>query len=426
MMTPDSHAELSIDELESCGDLVPLARLLQEGDPEARRHAARALGGIEDGKVVEALVSALKDPDCTVRQNAAWGLDRQGWKPTASEASIYYWATKGAWAQCVKAGRVAVKPLSSILQGCDEASRSQAALALGKIGEPAAAASLITALEDPAAPVRAAAAKAIGMMGDPQGTRALIRALEDPVGSVRKVAVCALSKLGGGYPLEVLEGVLRDPNCTVRAAAAEALGAIGNPQAIPALRGLLCDRDCDVRRKAAAALDSLHWEPDCGESGAYYWAAKGEWTHCLEGNQASLVPILAAIQHCGCTEAEKAVEARAALLAAKPTEALISALGDGDRGVRRLAAELLGEIADPAGVPVLLEALGDESGFVRVSAASALGKIGDLRAIDALVLALHDRWADVRRAAVGALERFAAAGELGEKGRLALKDLKEE
>jgi HEAT repeat protein len=57
---------------------------------------------------------------------------------------------------------------------------------------------------------------------------------------------------------------------------------------------------------------------------------------------------------------------------------------------RRLAAEGLSEISDPASADALFQAVHDSEGSVRARAATALNKLGDARALAALVETLND------------------------------------
>lgn len=101
------------------------------------------------------------------------------------------------------------------------------------------------------------------------------------------------------------------------------------------------------------------------------------------------------------------------------TSALIDALGDLDRNVRRDAASSLGlgaRAAEPA-VPALIAALHDPESEVRVGAARSLGGIiaaggqGRERAIPALMEALGDRTYWVRQEAATALGLVVGAAE---------------
>jgi len=73
--------------------------------------------------------------------------------------------------------------------------RAQAALVLGRRGEPRATPHLIRALDDPSPPVRAVAARALGMIGDPSARKRLEGATRDRDAFVRRSAAAALAAL---------------------------------------------------------------------------------------------------------------------------------------------------------------------------------------------------------------------------------------
>ena len=72
------------------------------------------------------------------------------------------------------------------------------------------------------------------------------------------------------------------------------------------------------------------------------------------------------------------------------TPIFLEALKHPDAGMRRMAAESLGTIADPASADALFEATTDENGEVRARAAGALYRLDDPRALPALVATLND------------------------------------
>ncbi|MGK7926344.1 MAG: HEAT repeat domain-containing protein, partial [Spirulina sp.] len=74
----------------------------------------------------------------------------------------------------------------------------------------------------------------------------------------------------------------------------------------------------------------------------------------------------------------------------RAVEALIAALNDSDRSVRRSAAEGLGKSGNERAVEALIAALNDSDGSVRKRAAEGLGKSGNERAVEALIAALND------------------------------------
>ena len=101
--------------------------------------------------------------------------------------------------------------------------------------------------------------------------------------------------------------------------------------------------------------------------------------------------------------------------------ALIGALKDEDREVRRNAAEALGQIG-PAAVPALIKALKGQDGIPRLGAAEALGKIGPA-AVPALIEALKGQDGVSRLGAAEALGKIGPAAEAAVPALIeALKD----
>jgi len=194
------------------------------------------------------------------------------------------------------------------------------------------------------------AARVLGQLGDPRAVEPLIIALQDEHPSVREAVASVLGEIGDPRAVEPLIIALQDEHPSVREAVASALGEIGDPRAVGPLHITLReDQIIPVLEDAARALGML--------------------------GTAGLGP-------------------------------LMDALLDECWEVRRVAAEVLGELGDPRAVDSLSVALRDKSARVRRSSASALGKLGDLRAIAPLSEALQDRSSHVRSAAVEALARL--------------------
>ena len=73
---------------------------------------------------------------------------------------------------------------------------------------------------------------------------------------------------------------------------------------------------------------------------------------------------------------------------------LVTALGSDQVGLRRMAIEGLGDIADPQAAQAATDALSDDDGQVRSLAAVALARMGAPGALDALARTLDD-WPDL-------------------------------
>ena len=157
-----------------------------------------------------------------------------------------------------------------------------------------------------------------------------------------------------GEVLGELIDALDDEEMVVRRAATNALGDIGSDAAVGAIVHRLKDEDKRVQVKAAWALRKC---------------------------------------------------AQDALVA---VPALITALQDEDRDVRRHVVGALLSVGDDRAVPALVAALSDTAQKVRRPAAVTLGRMGDGRAVPALIDALKDKAQKVRRAAAVALGRIGA------------------
>lgn len=101
-------------------------------------------------------------------------------------------------------------------------------------------------------------------------------------------------------------------------------------------------------------------------------------------------------------------------IGAPAVEPLISALGNSNPGVRRMATEALGSIRDPRTIDPLVQVLeSDVDALVQATAVDALRKKDDPRAMEALVLAeRHENWM-VRSLAGRAVEEAGGAAAAG-------------
>ena len=118
----------------------PVLAALEQPQWVARRNAAWALGALDDGRAVNALLKALGDREPDVRAQAAWALGALDATP-------------------------AMDRLTAALKDNDARVRRQAAWALGVIGDSRATSGLIVALKDTDAGVRRQAAWALGVIG---------------------------------------------------------------------------------------------------------------------------------------------------------------------------------------------------------------------------------------------------------------------
>jgi diguanylate cyclase (GGDEF)-like protein len=182
--------------------------------------------------------------------------------------------------------------------------------------------------------IRSQAAKALGEIGDKKATEALVEALSDSDASVRVEAVEAIGKIGSEKSAEAILKALNDEDWEVRGKAAEWLGKIGDERAIEPLVVALEDKHIEARLKAASAL--------------------------LNFGEKTVEPLIEALNN-----EDEEVRAEAASLLGelgnkKAIDSLVESLKDESWEVRRKAAQALKKLGEPAVEP-LLDTLEDEN-----------------------------------------------------------------
>lgn len=203
--------------------------------------------------------------------------------------------------------------------------RARAARLLGLVGDTAYVPSLVRLLEDPSAEVRIVAARALGAVGDPRAAAAVLRSVRSSdQGRPRvpaTVAADALIAMGLGAAAAVVEA-LEDRDPGVRNVAATVTShSLLRPAAAQLRRLLGTDPDPVVRAGAARAIGRMGGPDD--------------------------VPALLAA-----TAASEAV------------------------GLRRTAAQALGELGHRGAVPGLVHLLGDGDRRLAEVSGQSLGRLG--------------------------------------------------
>jgi HEAT repeat protein len=205
----------------------------------------------------------------------------------------------------------------------------------------------------------------------------------------RAVAAAFLGHVGSVDAADDLIALLSDPHADVRNAAARALGQIGDPGAVPALLAVV---DGPAAASANVVASSI-----------------------LRIGRGAIEPLREAFPTA--TPATRTIifEALGLLGAVAAIDDFASALEhDADVHVRVAAAEGLGRIGLPRGVPSLTLALEDRDGpaAVRSAAAAALARIGAPESVPALARAVATGEHDVARVAAGGLATAGAPGLL--------------
>lgn len=290
--------------------------------------------------------------------------------------------------------------------------RLAAVNSLGHLEDPAAIAALAKALkEDTDARVREAAAWALGEIDDNRAVPHLLEALKtERVTKVREKIVEALAQIKDANALPGVSAVLKDAAPEVRRAAVHALSEFGDQTAAPALMGLMADEDVEVRRMVAEALGQLENPAAIDALSRMTRDADSEVrANAIESlhrfRDQKLLPVfVAALKDSSAHVRQHAADAIGSFENLKTApRALIDALADPNRDVRKEAAQALGNIGDEAAVPALKKLVGDADAQTRRTAVEALKDIGGADAIQALMALLKDPDPEVRKTAAEAL-----------------------
>lgn len=355
--------------------VAALSRCVAEADPELKQYAIRALSNLGPSAraAVPALKNALAGEDRRTHLHVAkaiWRIDRQpddvipvliavleNGDPSERYGAGEQLKEMGPWAA------PAVPALIKALKDEDPSNRSHVGRVLGEIGPKAAMAipALVKVLqgeEDPM--VRSNAAEALGKLGDPKTVPALIAALEDEDEFVRWSAIVALEAFGPGAK-SAIPALIRavEDDETNGWIAAKVLGAIdAEGISTPVLIETLGNEDDRMRQfaafglrrigcKARAAEKALHDGLRDMDQGARIAAATAYWS--VSGQAEDAVSVLRFVLQT-----------------------------PNDWRARMMAANALAEIGPKAkaAVPDLIECLKSDTRYVVTSSSEALGKIG--------------------------------------------------
>ena len=311
--------------------IAPLVELMRNGTPEQQLSAIKALGDVEDPRILKLALEALKKPNIMVRLAALEILKR--------------------------------------------------------IADPSAYDPMERLLGDKEVNLRVAAIAAVTSCDGTRAQPRLVRMLKDASWEVRREAVKALGRLGDAAAVEGLCRMLRDHDHDVRESAAVALGRIGDPQAIRALTLGLLDEESFVRNAAYNALMEIDasWEKTPAAQAALpqiktalkyrgYWISQSV-ARLLEQTSPE-TPAEPETPAGRATMAEKTAPSQTPGGLPPETFAILAELlGDRDRDLRLAAAEAFGQTRDQGAVTVLAAALQDKDVFVRAAAERALTAI---------------------------------------------------
>ena len=190
--------------------------LLKDSDWVARREAVITLGEMGDERCIEPLIRCLRDGDWQVREAAVDALAQIG--SPAVELLIRYLRDWDARKYTLKAlGKInderVLDPLISMLK--NDEFKDDATWALAELGKPAVA-KLVEALDDRDEFVRKQSILALGEIKDSAAVDALIEKTKDPDWFTRLTAAASLEKIGDQRGREAVKPLLKDPDLVVR------------------------------------------------------------------------------------------------------------------------------------------------------------------------------------------------------------------
>ncbi len=373
---------------------APAIHALVEGlknpHPEVRGSIVTMLGHIADQsvavplapadaeRVIQPILTALRDPAWTVRRKAAEALGPVFAKtvaaptPAGNNPLIEYLGTSAVPDQVTTR--------------------------------------LIQSLDDPRPDVKAAAAQSLGLIGDARAAQPLVRTLmEKPQGAWKELEL-ALQRIGTPA-VAAVSRALTSNNADVRVVATNVLADIGDPSTVEPLARALGDTNPEVRRRAAEALKTT---ADARAIPSLIRALQDKDWHVYVAARDALVhvgppavPALVKVFGTAGTRDERvALMAQQALTrigepAIKP---LIEELASPDTRSREWAAIALGQIGEPARDDLLRVLSSSQFAPARAFAADALGRSGTRAAVPTLKAAAKDPNPQVRKAVVDALE----------------------
>ena len=414
---------------------------------QVRVKAAEALGMLRDRRAVESLMTAARAPETQLRAAAVTALGLIADHVAAEALFIAARDTepgvREAAVRSLSALGISVERVSSDLSSANWQVRAAAVNTLGRLGDPGAASSIISALRDSDSRVRSEAARTLGAFSTSSATDALINALSDQSADVRIEATFALGRTKDSRALVPLTSLLTDRDARVSLAAAESLARLQDQRATRVLIDSLSSSDWRIRSRATQVLARVAAEGSLDQAIAplaasladkdpvvRYYAAEAligigakAVPSLIEGLRAnresdrdraarvlwriggpSVDPLLAVLQDKSSTPEMRAASARTLGMIGdkRAMKGLALVIKDERYFVRQQAAIALGKMGDSA-VGLLVEMAGSAAPSTRESAVEALGSTGSIRALDRVIEALSDSNVNVRSAAVRAL-----------------------
>ena len=303
--------------------------------------------------------------------------------------------------------KTAVKPLGDVVrQTTTTQVRRWAIDALGEIGEVTAAPVIRPFIDDSYEPTANAAIEALGKLKDPDAVSVLLTILNDPKKNKRhSEAATALGTIGNQAALDALIGLVRNGKSETRLLAADKLGLSGSAQAVPVLVGIAADAKApkDLRGEAMSSLgkiggaEALSAVPVLAGIASDAKAPKdlrGKAISSLGkiGGAEALSALRAASESDNESIRTTAISSLAQVKEAGAVEALIQLAERPGYSSRATAVRVLGEEKKTEALPALRRIAADKQAAsdARREACDALAKMDDKQAIAALLAAADD------------------------------------
>ena len=213
--------------------------------------AARALGDLGDKKAVPALIDALKAHSRMIQTQAAIALgkigDHRAVEPLRALSRHGHYGPGVAREMAIEAiVQIEVATNGSpetLLTDQDYGIRAMAVKKLAEKGGSNAVSKLADMRIDDTEAVRWAVADGLGQIHSEESRHLLLGFLSDNSASVRAKALEGLGNIGDHSVVAYLTAALSDENLFVCEAAARALGKLGDPSAVLPLRTALAEVD---------------------------------------------------------------------------------------------------------------------------------------------------------------------------------------
>jgi len=452
-------------------DITNIAKGLKNPDDVIRKQTLKKLFQTNSDKAINFIVEALSDANKAIQDLAMQCLIKLN-KPKTVQLLIPLLRSEepslrnAAKEVISNIGYVASDLITELLKDEDDDIRIAACDILGALRLDETVESLIRALNDPNSNVRSNAAVALGMIGDAKAVGPLVGLFKDNEW-VRFCAIEALGKIGAseviGAVNETFKKAVKQQDDLIIWASAEALGYLRSKNSVKLLLGSLNKVNVAIREMILAALveiagenfittltedekkmvagcliNSLSSTDERLRTFAVNTLAKIKLeeavfpmvylTKELETDDPVLNLIKEELARMGFVKPlvgfldypdERLVNFVVDILGKiKTPEAighLIKIFDEKGKTTRRIIARNLIGIKDKKLLPILLEKFKDSDGHVRSYIAQAIGKIGGESCINPLMELLYDDYEDIRESAISSLIEI---GGKQVKGRL--------